>query len=60
MFTVHVGPVGSGKTYSMVRAAMEAFEAGEPVFTNMDIDPAAAGWDHSTGGRIVSWYYPRD
>jgi len=60
MFTVHVGAVGSGKTYSMVKAAMEAYEKGEPIFTNIDVDPEVAGWDGSKGGKIVRWHDPRD
>jgi len=58
MFTVYVGQVGSGKTYAMAKAAMEAYERGEPVFSNIDLDPEAAGWDSSKGGKIVRWRQP--
>lgn len=38
LFTAHVGPVGSGKTYSMVAEAVKALSLGEPVFTNVNLD----------------------
>jgi len=34
LFTVHVGPVGSGKTFSMVERGIAALRNNEPVFTN--------------------------
>lgn len=60
MFTVHVGPVGSGKTFSMVREGMLAYERGETVFTNVDLDPERGGWDGKNGGRVVRWRQPMD
>jgi len=60
MFTVYVGAVGTGKTFAMVRAAMVAYEKGEPIFSNIDLDPDRAGWDGSNGGRIVRWCTPND
>jgi len=60
MFTVHVGPVGSGKTFSMVREGMLAYERGETIFTNVDLDPERGGWSAENGGRIVRWKQPMD
>lgn len=60
MFSVHVGPVGSGKTFSMVRAAMQAYERGETIFTNVDLDPERGGWLAERGGRIVRWRRPTE
>lgn len=34
LFTVHVGAVGSGKTFSLMTEAIAALRRGEPVFTN--------------------------
>jgi len=58
MFTVHVGPVGSGKTYAMVRQGMFAFEKGETVFSNVELD--ISGWDDSKGGKYVHWTEPKN
>lgn len=56
MFYVYVGSVGSGKTYSMVKAGKEAYERGETVYTNIDIDPIF--WSDKKRGKIVKWSTP--
>jgi hypothetical protein len=56
MLTCYVGRVGSGKTYALVSEAKRAYERGEPVFSNVDIDPV--DWDASKGGRIIRWREP--
>jgi len=56
MFTVYVGRVGAGKTYAMVRAAMQAYENGETVFANIDLD--TTGWKAREGSRYVRWREP--
>jgi len=38
LLTVHLGPVGSGKTYSMVVEALAALRRNEPVFTNVTLN----------------------
>lgn len=54
MFTLFYGPVGSGKTQALVREARKAYERGEPIFANIDIDPRAGGWRHCDRGL----YFP--
>jgi len=56
--TLYYGSVGSGKTTAMIRDARAAYERGEPVFTNVAIDPEAGGWDASNGGSIHVWHEP--
>jgi hypothetical protein len=56
MFTVYVGAVGTGKTYSLVRQAMFAFEKGERVFANIDID--VSNWNNANGGEFFRWHKP--
>lgn len=58
MFTVYVGPVGSGKTYAMVRAAKVAYEQGETVFANMDLD--VSHWQKKDTSKFVRWHEPVD
>lgn len=58
MLTLFYGDVGSGKTYAMVESAMRAYERGEPVFANIDIDPS--GWKAKEGSSFTRWYEPID
>jgi hypothetical protein len=58
MFTVFVGPVGSGKTFSLTREAKIAFEKGEPIFANFDID--VSHWNSKNGGTFHRWRRPME
>lgn len=58
MFTCYVGFVGAGKTYSMMKVAKKAFEEGQTIFTNIEIN--SDYWDNSKGGKIRLWKEPTD
>jgi len=59
MFIALVGQVGAGKTYTMVKYGMEAFEKGEKVFS-LGVDIDVSGWDDSKGGKYERLFVPTD
>lgn len=58
MFTVFVGAVGTGKTYSLAREGKRAFEAGETIWSNVPLD--VSGWNQEKGGKYIFWSKPNE